>query len=159
MPSEVIRMALLLLKRDDINGSALLGTMFMLWWYSVPNRQNNEVKNALIAATNYIVEKSESSDFNLSKVVADCIYNMWLIPALPPEELQTVQLAALKENAFDLQDKANDQLFRVRLEKVFNWGQSFDFVTLACGKYLLKNFPDIKNNTPTGKLIRLRTTK
>ena len=145
MPSEVIRMALLLLKRDDINGSALLGTMFMLWWYSVPNRQNNEVKNALIAATNHIVEKSESSDFNLSQAIANCIYNMWLIPALPPEKLQTVQLAALKENAFDLQDKANDQLFRVRLEKVFNWGQSFDFVTLACGKYLLKNFPDIKN--------------
>lgn len=145
MPSEVIRMALILLKRDDIEGSTLLGTMFMLWWYSVPNRQNNEVKNALIVATNYIVEKSKMPDFSLPQSIADCIYNMWLIPALPPEELQSVQLAALKEDAFDLQDKANDQLFRVKLEKVFTWGQSFDFVTFACGQYLLKHFPGIKN--------------
>ena len=145
MPSEVIRMALLLLKREDVKGSTLLGTIFMLWWYSVPNRQNNEVKNALIAATNYIVEKSVLPDFNISEAVADCIYNMWLIPVLDPEELQTVQLTALKENSFDLSNKANDQLFRVRLEKVFNWGQSFDFVTFACGKYLMKSFPNIKN--------------
>ena len=28
---------------------------------------------------------------------------------------------------------------------MFTWGQSLDFVTFACGQYLLKHFPDIKN--------------
>ena len=91
-------------------------------------------------------DSGDSCDTILKKAVAECFYEGYLIPPADEKVLQDIDLIALATSKFST-DKEKDLLIYSRLGKTFDWGngESFNFVTLACGKYLAINFGNLKN--------------
>ena len=149
LPSEILKTALIILNKK-IDVSLFWGTIFLLYFFCKDDRVNGD-KNCLANATGKIIsaisnESGDNCDAILQKAVAECFYEGYLIPPADEKVLQDIDLTALAAGKFSA-DKEKDILIDSRLGKTFYWGngKSFNFVTLACGKYLAKNFGDIKN--------------
>lgn len=135
MPYEIIRMALvviLTLKQKITEPEKLLSLMFILWWFCVEDRVNG-IRSPLHNATEFIIrECTKDAQVNWENIFAQCLYNQWLILPHTPQTLQ--------------RNDMTEELFELRKGKTFNWETGKNFVLLACGKYLIKNFSDITCN-------------
>ena len=132
MPYEIIRMALVVihtLKQKIEEPEKLLGLMFLLWWFCVEDRVNG-IRAPLHNATEFVIKEcKKSAQVNWENIFAQCLYNEWVILPHTPQTLQNNGMP--------------EMLFELRKGKTFNWETGKNFVLLACGEYLTKNFSDI----------------
>ena len=149
LQSEILKTALIILNKK-VDVKLFWGTIFLLYFFCKDARVNGD-KNCLANAAAKIISavsnnSGDSCDTTLKKAVAECFYEGYLIPPADEKVLQEIDWDALATGKFST-DKEKDLFIDSRLGKTFDWGngKSFNFVTLACGKYLAKNFGNLKN--------------
>ena len=142
MPSEIIRLALLILKSCCSGAAAsekLLSLMFLLWWFPVESRVNCVSAPISSAAELIAGEFQKNKNISLEDLFAKCVFEGFLVPPITPAMLKGCN-AAYGIDA----DPVRNELWELRRGNTFYWDISKSFVLLACGKYLENSFLGVK---------------
>ena len=142
MPSEIIRLTLLILKIRRLDAAAsdkLLSLMFLLWWFCVEDRVNG-VRAPVRHAAEYIAEEiRKNEDVSFEDLFAKCVCKGFHVPPITPEKLKGCDATYGIDT-----DPVRNELWELRRGNTFYWDISKSFVLLACGKYLENNFSGVK---------------
>ena len=146
---EILKTALIILKYyDNVDVKLFWGILFGIYFFHKANRTNGDKNCPSLIAGKIIaaLEKSNSQSYNdiLKKSFAECIYEGWLIPPADEDILKQITVANVKAGKF-YNNKEMNILIESRLGRTFKWDESFTFVTLACGKYLSREFGSAVN--------------